>query len=117
MVNKKESFFYAQNAQKSVNSRHFLLRHGMFMIVLDSLPRTNNSVEGWHSGFQRSLMCSHPTVWRLIEQLKKEEAWASAVVNDTVTCWTNRAVKKLYRTCNTRISNVVHDYSNRTRLD
>ena len=62
--------------------------------VLESLPRTNNSVEGWHNGFQRSLMCSHPTIWRLIEHLKKEDGAATAVLNGTVTCWTNRSIKK-----------------------
>ena len=84
--------------------------------VLESLPRTNNSVEGWHNGFQRSLMCSHPTVWRLIEHLKKEEglqrfSMTQALAGQIV------PTRKLYRTCNTRISNVVNDYSNRTRLD
>ena len=29
--------------------------------VVESLPRTNNSVEGWHCGFQCSLQCTHPT--------------------------------------------------------
>ncbi|XP_068204154.1 uncharacterized protein [Palaemon carinicauda] len=38
------------------------------------LPRTNNAVEGWHTAFQGSLSCSHPTVWLLIEALRKEES-------------------------------------------
>lgn len=38
------------------------------------LPRTNNAVEGWHTAFQGSLSCSHPTVWLLIEALRREES-------------------------------------------
>jgi hypothetical protein len=34
----------------------------VFDKVLESLPRTNDSYEGWHNGFQRSLMCSHPVI-------------------------------------------------------
>jgi len=30
--------------------------------VLESLPRTNNSVEGWHCGYQGSVQCSHITL-------------------------------------------------------
>ncbi|KII74573.1 hypothetical protein RF11_16183 [Thelohanellus kitauei] len=30
--------------------------------VLDSWPHTKNSVEGWHRGFQSSLLCSHPSL-------------------------------------------------------
>ena len=60
--------------------------------VLDSLPRTNNSVEGWHNWFQRSLMCSHPIVWWLIEQLKKKERLQRFSIIYSYTCWTNRAV-------------------------
>ena len=37
--------------------------------VVESLPRTNNSVEGWHGGFQSSLQCSRPTLWKLLDQL------------------------------------------------
>jgi len=40
--------------------------------VLESLPRSNNSVEGWHCGFQSSVQCSHPTLWKLLDQLIRE---------------------------------------------
>ena len=34
----------------------------IFNRVQMDLPRTNNSVEGWHTAFQGSLSCSHPTI-------------------------------------------------------
>jgi hypothetical protein len=42
--------------------------------VNDVLSKTNNSAEGWHRGFQSSLLCCHPSFWKFIEQLRKEEA-------------------------------------------
>jgi len=36
------------------------------------LPKTNNSVEGWHKAFSSLLGASHPTIWRLINIIKKE---------------------------------------------
>ena len=39
--------------------------------VVESLPRTSNSIEGWHCGFQSSLLCTHPTLWKLLERENK----------------------------------------------
>ena len=44
--------------------------------VRDQLPRSNNSLEGLHNALQHSLSCQHPTIWKLIEALKKEECIA-----------------------------------------
>ncbi|XP_068237231.1 uncharacterized protein [Palaemon carinicauda] len=44
--------------------------------VINQLPRSNNSLEGLHNALQYSLSCQHPSIWKLIEILKKEEAIA-----------------------------------------
>ena len=41
--------------------------------VSEAVPRTNNSIDAWHHSFQRSLQCWHPTLWKFIDALKKEE--------------------------------------------
>lgn len=38
------------------------------------LPATNNRIEGWHSAFNATLQCSHPTVFRLVTSLRKEHS-------------------------------------------
>ena len=45
----------------------------MFHRTDDELPRTNNSVEGWHRSFQCSLSACHPTFWKFLDLLKKEK--------------------------------------------
>ena len=36
-------------------------------------PRSTNIAEGWHHGFNSMLSCNHPTIWRFLEALKKEQ--------------------------------------------
>lgn len=38
----------------------------------DGIARTTNIVEGWHHGIQSLFMCSHPSMWLLIEGLEKD---------------------------------------------
>ena len=38
----------------------------------DGIARTTNIVEGWHHGIQSLFMCSHPTMWLLVEGLEKD---------------------------------------------
>jgi len=45
----------------------------MRLRVADGLPRTNNSVEGWHHAFQTSVSCHHPNIYKLIEHSKAEQ--------------------------------------------
>ena len=40
--------------------------------VLANLPRTNNSVEGWHHAFDNTMRCHHPDVYALVEEMQKE---------------------------------------------
>jgi hypothetical protein len=52
--------------------------------VDESLPRTNNSVEAWHRGFQSSLSSSRPSLWKLTEQLKKEEGLLATFLHRSI---------------------------------
>lgn len=45
----------------------------MYEQVLNRVQRTNNKVEGWHSKFQHMLNCHHPSIWKFLEYLKKDQ--------------------------------------------
>ena len=45
----------------------------MFGRVNGYLPRTNNSVEGWHRAFQQTVECHHPSIFKIVEHFKKEK--------------------------------------------
>ena len=38
------------------------------------LPRTNNSIEGWHRSFNVRVSPYHPTFWKFLENLKRKES-------------------------------------------
>lgn len=84
--------------------------------VAESLPRTNNSVEGWHCGFQSSLQCTHPTLWKLLAHLKKETDLHKLTAVHLLAGQAYKP-KRVYRISNERIVNIVADYSNRTYLE
>ena len=42
--------------------------------IEQDLPRTNNSIEGWHHSFDLRVAITHPTVRRLFMKLVKEQA-------------------------------------------
>lgn len=44
-----------------------------FTRLQDGVPRTNNQVEAWHTAFQGSVEHAHPTFFRLLDAIKREE--------------------------------------------
>jgi len=45
----------------------------VYLRVAEGLPRTNNSVEAWHRAFQQTIDCHHPTIFKLLDQFRKEQ--------------------------------------------
>ncbi|KII68304.1 hypothetical protein RF11_06746 [Thelohanellus kitauei] len=84
--------------------------------VVDYFPRTNDCVEGWHSGFQSSLLCTHPSLLKLLKQLKRENDLHRLTVVQLLCCQTYKP-KRVYRIIDERIRNVVADYSNHTFME
>ena len=41
--------------------------------VEKDLPKTNNSVEGWHRGFMQQVSSHHPSIWKFLSALKREQ--------------------------------------------
>ena len=68
--------------------------------IENGLPRTNN-IEGWHRRMQSNISACHPTIWKFLEVLKREQA----------------ANEVQYRAVNERLANVVADYPNRGMID
>ena len=52
--------------------------------VKHGVARTNNSVEGWHCAFQNALGCVHPTIYKLIEALRKEQSMTEVSIERTL---------------------------------
>jgi len=84
--------------------------------VEDVLPRTNNSVEGWHRAFHSSLSCAHPSLWKFIKQIRKEEALQHFNITQTMN-GVSVAGRKKYRCCDARIRNLVQRYATMNTME
>ena len=76
------------------------------------VARTNNSVEGWHNGFQSGISCAHPSFTKLIRYLQLEQSLQEAVL----TKWESgeaivRSKQSIARS--KRLITIVSDFGNR----
>jgi len=86
--------------------------------VLESLRQTNNSVEGWHCGFQSSLQFTHPTLRKLLDQRRREdELHKMTVAQLLLLAGQTYKPKRVYRITTERIIIIVADYNNRTHIE
>ena len=69
----------------------------MYFRVLVDLPKSNNSVEGWHHSFQSSLTCGHPNIWVFLRILQKEQGLQDAIREQTSTGHSSQIQKKKYK--------------------
>ena len=81
------------------------------------LPRTNNSIEGWHRSFQAHLSACHPNVWKFISILKKEEALVRTSILQHQGGHPVPPQRRRYADCNARIIRIVDNYPNRQLMD
>lgn len=70
------------------------------------MPKTNNNIEVWPRAFS-SLLAVSPTIWRLIEGLKKEQQLTELKVNQFIAGQEPPAKKKKYRDVARRIQNLL----------
>ena len=64
----------------------------MFNRTDQELPRTNNSIEGWHRSFQGHLSACHPNFWKFINIFKKEQAYVHTSI--TTPTWSSGSSSK-----------------------
>ena len=75
----------------------------------DELPRTNNSVEGWHCRFQSSINCKNPNFWKFLEVLKGEQALQQVHVVQMLAGHPAEPPRKKYADNNQRIRQLVQN--------
>ena len=85
--------------------------------ALQELPKTNNSVEGWHRSFSHLLGACHPTIWKFIDSLKKEQSLNEMKLEQFVSGQHRAPGRKRYKDSAKRIQAIAEDYSNRSKLD
>jgi hypothetical protein len=77
--------------------------------VLEDLPRTNNGCEGFHHALASLLGCSHPTIFKLIEGLQRQQQLTEIKIQQFIAN-SNAPVKKRYAKKNQNLKDIVSGY-------
>jgi len=88
----------------------------MFHRTHEEMPRTNNHIEGWHRRFQTLCSSSHPTLWKFLELLKREQSINRIEILQAQGGHPPPAQRRRYVDCNQRILAIVDDYANRDHM-
>ena len=81
--------------------------------IQQKIPQTNNYVEGWHRGFNNLLSSCHPTIWKFIEAIQKEQSLNDMKINQYIAGKIEPSRKRKRDT----LKELVKDYENRERLE
>jgi hypothetical protein len=88
-----------------------------FSSVIDGIPKTNNAVEGWHNAFSSLLSAGHPTIWKFINIIQKEQSLNELKVNQYLAGVSPPMGRKKYRDAAKRIMKIVEEYSQRDPIE
>lgn len=106
----EDNFVGRLTAHGRRSPRFLLTLWNHYDTVLDLQPKTTNSVEAWHRGFQAHVQCSHPTLWKFLEVLHREDALTvHKLLRLRMGDRPNPAKK--YRDCATRLQALAREYS------
>ena len=89
----------------------------MFHRTHQEMPRTNNSIEGWHRRFGSNLTVAHPGFWKFFNALKREKNLLRVDILQADGGHQPLAQRRRYVDCNARIIAIVDDYPNRDRMN
>ena len=94
-----------------------ILLWNVYQQAVEDLPKTNDSVEGWHHGFSQLLGAYHPTIWKFINGLKKEQSLNEIKIEQFLSGQPAQPAKKKYKEVTLCIEAVIADYGNHPNLD
>ena len=88
----------------------------MYNRTRNHLPRTNNNVEGWHNGLQAHINACHPSLWKFLNVMKREENLSRVKLTQCLGGIPQEENKR-YKDMNEQIMNIVDDYPGTPILD
>ncbi len=81
--------------------------------TLEGLPKTNSAIEGWHRAFSSLLSVHHPTIWKFIKALRKEQGLNETKIEQYIAGRQLTIGRKSHRDTAENIKHFVKDYANR----
>ena len=81
----------------------------------EGVARTTNAVEGWHFGMQAFFSGSHPSLWRTLENLKKDAATQKYLYLQS-TAGTEFSRRKKYRELEAKVKNAIERHQDENTI-
>ena len=75
-----------------------------------AMPKTNNAVEGWHTGFEATLNAMHPNIFKLVQAFHREQTTAEVNTEFVIAGQPLPKRKKVYVDMAARIQNLVNKF-------
>lgn len=82
-----------------------------FRNIQENLPKTNNSIEGWHRSFEQQVSCNHPNIWKFISTLKREQSLNELKIIQSLTGNKATPARKKYRDSLKRIERILTQFN------
>jgi hypothetical protein len=102
---------------RTVAPRYEVAFWSMWERVASDLPRTNNIVEGWHREIQASLDGDHPSIWRFLRFLQREETLSRLTREQIVAGQNPRKEKRDQKRRTQNLRTLSEDFENRNIED
>ena len=84
--------------------------------VIAAVPRSNNSVEGWHNAFANRVSIIHPNIVKLAEKIRREQSKFEVDMAKILQGHDIKMKKACYRKLDERITRLVNAYDS-SQLD
>ncbi|CAF1005735.1 unnamed protein product [Rotaria magnacalcarata] len=84
--------------------------------VVATVPRSNNSVEGWHNAFASRVAISHPTIVKLGEKIRRKQSKFEVDIAKILQGHNIKTKKACYRKLDERITRLANSFDP-TQLD
>nr|CAI5817093.1 unnamed protein product [Callosobruchus analis] len=81
-----------------------------FNTVVEGLPKTNNSIEGWHRAFEAQISADHPNIWKFVKAIQREQSLHELQIEQYVGGAAGPPARKKYRNCAERIEILISHY-------
>lgn len=80
--------------------------------VCTNLPRSNNSIEGWHQAFAKRVAIVHPSINKLADKIRREQSKFEVDIEQIRQGHEPKPKKAMYRKLDERLKRLVDDYPN-----
>ena len=85
--------------------------------IIQELPKTNNSIEGWHRAFETQVSADHPNIWKFVNAIQREQSLHELQIEQYVGGAEGPPTRKKHRDCAERIAALVRNFDERTLHD